>query len=84
MMTLNIHHVQTFDLGSVRTYLCSDTNRLFFAREILITSSTGSFRMSLFAEKSNELNLESSALLQIPNRLNGNASNEGALKCLKS
>ena len=58
MMTLNIHDVQTIDLGYVRSYLCPETYRLFYAREIVITNSTGCFRMSLFAEQSNELNLQ--------------------------
>ena len=58
MMTLNIHDVQTIDLGDVRSYVCPETYRLFFAREIVITNSTGCFRMSLFAEQSNDLNLQ--------------------------
>ena len=84
MMTLNIHDVAEIDLGYVRSYFCRDNNRLFYAREILITSSTGCFRMSLFADQSTELNLESSGALQIPTHHNGTALNEGALVCLKS
>ncbi len=84
MMTLNIHDVSAIDLGIVRSYFCRESNRLFFAREILIKSSTSSFRLSLFAEQSSDLDLESLELLQIPNRLIGSAAHEGALICLKS
>ncbi len=58
MMTLNIHDVSAIDLGDVRSYFSNDSKRLFYAREILITSSTGSFRLSLFAEQSSDLDLE--------------------------
>ena len=58
MVTLNIHHVSSIDLGCVRSYFCRTSNRLFYARQIEITNSSGCFRMSLFAEQSNDLNLQ--------------------------
>ncbi|MFB1489330.1 MULTISPECIES: hypothetical protein [unclassified Thiocapsa] len=66
MMTLNIHHVQTIDLGCVRSYFCRDSNRLFYAREIEITNSSGCFRMSLFSDQATELNLQQANESTIP------------------
>ncbi len=81
MFTLNIHDVSDIDLGDVRSYFSNDSKRLFYAREILITSTTGSFRLSLFAEQSSDLDLESSVSL---NRLNVTAKHEGEMICLTS
>ncbi len=84
MLNLNIHDVHTIDLGRVQSYFCRDNNRLFYAREILIHSVSGSFRLSLFADQTRDLDLDRSDLSLIPSQLNGIKTDEGVSLCHKT
>ncbi|EGV16436.1 hypothetical protein ThimaDRAFT_4205 [Thiocapsa marina 5811] len=84
MLSLNVHDVQNIDLGCVRSYFCRDNKRLFYAREILIHSVSGSFRLSLFADQTQDLDLDQAELSRFPTELNAIITDEGVSLCHKS